>query len=35
MAKSTWVYKKLQNFRAEIEANIFTLKCAFGLDRCN
>jgi IS5 family transposase len=35
MAKSTWVYKKLRNFRAGIEANISTLKRAFGLDRCN
>jgi len=35
MAKSSWVYKKLKNFRAGIEANISTLKRAFGLDRCN
>ena len=35
MAKSSWVYKKLRNFRAGIEANISTLKRAFGLDRCN
>jgi IS5 family transposase len=34
MAKSFWVYKKLRNFRAGIEANISTLKRAFGLDRC-
>ena len=34
MAKSTWVYKKLRNFRAGIEAGISTLKRAFGLDRC-
>jgi IS5 family transposase len=34
MAKSSWVYKKLKNFRAGIEANISTLKRAFGLDRC-
>ena len=34
MAKSAWVYKKLRNFRAGIEAGIFTLKRAFGLDRC-
>jgi transposase, IS5 family len=33
MAKSAWVYKKLRNFRAGIEANISTLKRAFGLDR--
>lgn len=34
MAKSGWVYKKLRNFRAGIEAGISTLKRAFGLDRC-
>lgn len=34
MAKSTWVYKSLRNFRAGIEAGISTLKRAFGLDRC-
>ena len=34
MAKSTWVYKKLRNFRAGIEAGISALKRAFGLDRC-
>jgi IS5 family transposase len=34
MVKSNWVYKKLRNFRAGIEANISTLKRAFGLDRC-
>jgi IS5 family transposase len=34
MAKSTWVYKKLRNFRAGIEAGISTLKRAFGLSRC-
>jgi IS5 family transposase len=34
MAKSTWVYKKLRNFRAGIEAGISTLKRVFGLDRC-
>jgi transposase, IS5 family len=34
MAKSTWVYKKLRNFRAGIEAGISVLKRAFGLDRC-
>ena len=33
MAKSAWVYKKLRNFRAGIEAGISTLKRAFGLDR--
>ena len=34
MARSNWVYKKLRNFRAGIEAGISTLKRAFGLDRC-
>ena len=34
MVKSTWVYKKLRNFRAGIEANISMLKRAFSLDRC-
>jgi len=34
MAKSNWVYKKLRNFRAGIEAGISALKRAFGLDRC-
>jgi len=35
MAKSSWVYRKLKNFRAGIEANISTLKRAYGLSRCN
>jgi IS5 family transposase len=35
MAKSTWVYKVLRNFRAGIEAGISVLKRAFGLDRCS
>ena len=34
MAKGAWVYRKLRNFRAGIEAGISTLKRAFGLDRC-
>jgi IS5 family transposase len=34
MAKSNWVYKKLRNFRAGIEAGISVIKRAFGLDRC-
>lgn len=34
MAKSTWVYKALRNFRAGIEGCISSLKRAFGLDRC-
>lgn len=35
MAKSNWVYRKLKNFRAGIEANISTLKRTYGLGRCN
>jgi IS5 family transposase len=35
MVKSSWVYKRLKNFRAGIEANISTLKRGFGLRRCN
>jgi IS5 family transposase len=35
MVRSLWVYQKLRNFRAGIEANISRLKRAFGLDRCN
>jgi IS5 family transposase len=34
MAKSTWVYRRLRNFRAGIEGGISFLKRAFGLDRC-
>ena len=34
MAKSPWVYRKLRNFRAGIEAGISCLKRAYGLDRC-
>ena len=34
MVKSHWVYRKLRNFRAGIEAGISTLKRAFGLSRC-
>jgi len=34
MAKSQWVYRRLRNFRAGIEAGISVLKRAFGLDRC-
>jgi len=34
MARSTWVYKKLRDFRAGIEATISFLKRSFGLDRC-
>lgn len=35
MVKSPWVYKKLRNFRAGIEAGISYLKRCFGLSRCN
>ena len=34
MAKSRWVYRKLRNFRAGIEADISCLKRAYGLARC-
>ena len=34
MVKSRWVYRKLRNFRAGIEANISCLKRAYGLGRC-
>jgi IS5 family transposase len=34
MAKSAWVYRKLRNFRAGIEAGISCLKRAYGLGRC-
>jgi IS5 family transposase len=34
MVKSHWVYRKLRNFRAGIEANISCMKRAFGLARC-
>lgn len=34
MAKSTWVYKKLRDFRAGIEGMISFLKRSFGLSRC-
>lgn len=35
MVKSTWVYKKLRNFRAGIEGTISFIKRIFGLDRCH
>ena len=35
MAKSPWVFRKLRNFRAGIEAGISFLKRTFRLDRCN
>lgn len=34
MVKSQWVYRKLRNFRAGIEAGISCLKRAYGLTRC-
>lgn len=34
MAKSPWVYRKLRNFRAGIEAGISCLKRAYALGRC-
>jgi IS5 family transposase len=34
MVKSNWVYRKLRNFRAGIEAGISCLKRAYGLTRC-
>jgi transposase, IS5 family len=33
--KSHWVYKRLKNFRAGIEANISRLKRSFGLSCCD
>jgi transposase, IS5 family len=35
MTKSTWVYRKLCNFRAGIGAGISYLKRSFGLGRCS
>jgi IS5 family transposase len=34
MVKSQWVYRKLRNFRAGIEAGVSCLKRAYGLARC-
>ena len=34
MVKSDWVYRKLRNFRAGIEAGISCLKRVYGLARC-
>lgn len=34
MVRSGWVYRKLRNFRAGIEAGISCLKRAYGLARC-
>jgi IS5 family transposase len=35
MTQSHWVYRKLRNFRAGIEAGISYLKRSFGLGRCS
>ncbi len=35
MAKSTWVYKRLRDFRAGIEGMISFLKRCFGMSRCS
>jgi IS5 family transposase len=35
MVKSTWVYRRLRNFRAGIEGIISFVKRTFGLDRCS
>lgn len=34
MVRSTWVYRRLRNFRAGVEGMISYLKRAFNLDRC-
>lgn len=34
MVRSRWIYRKLRNFRAGIEAGISCLKRAYGLERC-
>jgi transposase, IS5 family len=34
MVRSRWIYRKLRNFRAGIEAGISCLKRAYGLARC-
>ena len=34
MVKSSWVFRRLRNFRAGIEGTISFLKRGFGLDRC-
>ena len=34
MVRSRWVYRKLRNVRAGIEADISCLKRAYGLARC-
>ena len=34
MVRSKWVYRRLRNFRAGLEAGISCLKRAYGLSRC-
>src|SRR5260370_15074483 len=34
MVKSRWIYRKLRNFRAGIEAGISWIKRSYGLARC-
>jgi transposase, IS5 family len=34
MVRSSWVYRRLRDFRAGIEGIISYLKRAFGLSRC-
>jgi IS5 family transposase len=34
MVRSSWVYRRLRDFRAGVEATISFLKRVFGLDRC-
>ena len=34
LVRSRWLYRKLSNFRAGIEAGISCLKRAYGLARC-
>lgn len=34
MVKSNWVYRRLRNFRAGVEAVVSFLKRCFGMDRC-
>jgi IS5 family transposase len=34
MVKSSWVFRRLRNFRAGVEGTISFLKRSFGLDRC-
>jgi IS5 family transposase len=34
MTKSTWVYRRLRDFRTGVEGTISFMKSVFGLDRC-